>query len=147
MSDPMVTVAEIAAALGTKSAEVEREAAELGMLIKPDWAGRRSLTVADARGLATGEARRNLEHDRGWQVHLQACKVWREGRDRAVREAAKKVRAVARRGVPHAGALAADAQRAATDAAERYERTVPRPRFNGTTAAPLEYISPEEVPA
>jgi hypothetical protein len=37
--------------------------------------------------------------------------------------------------------VAAEAQRAATDAAKHYERTVPRPRFNGTTAAPLEYIS------
>ncbi|MET0520779.1 MAG: hypothetical protein ABW156_02220 [Jiangellaceae bacterium] len=131
--------------MGRKPEQVEREAAELGLLVKPDWAGRRSLSVADARGLASGEARRNLEHDRGWQAHLQACKTWREGRDRAIREAAKKVRAVARRGVPHSGALAADAQRAATNAAEHYERTVPRPRFNGTTAAPLEYISPEEA--
>jgi hypothetical protein len=43
--------------------------------------------------------------------------------------------------------VAAEARQAATAAAGHYERTVPRPRFNGTTAAPLEYISPEEVPA
>ena len=147
MSDSTVTIAEVAAAMGRKPEQVEAEAAELGMPVKPDWAGRRSLTVDDARGLASGEARRNLEHNRGWQAHLQACKLWREGRDRAIREAAKKVRAMARRGVPQSGALAADAQLAATDAAKHYERTVPRPRFNGTTAAPLEYISPEEVPA
>jgi hypothetical protein len=45
-----------------------------------------------------------------------------------------------------AGVVAAEAQRAATEAAEHYERTVPRPRYNGTTAAPLEYISLEEAP-
>jgi hypothetical protein len=45
----MVMVAEVAAAMGRKPAEVEREAAELGMLVRPDWAGRPSLTVAGAR--------------------------------------------------------------------------------------------------
>jgi hypothetical protein len=37
--------------------------------------------------------------------------------------------------VNSAGMVAADAQRAATDAAEHDERTVPRPRFNGVSAA------------
>jgi hypothetical protein len=146
MSDPMVTVAEVAAAMGREPAEVEREAAELGMLVKPDWAGRPSLTVDDARGLASGEARSNLAHDRGWQAHLQACKLWRAARDQAARDAARKVRDRAGRGVSP-GMVAAEARRAATEAAEHYERTVPRPRFNGATAAPLEFISPEEVPA
>jgi hypothetical protein len=34
----------------------------------------------------------------------------------------------------------AEARQAALGAAEGYERTVKRPRFNGTTAAPLEFI-------
>jgi hypothetical protein len=143
MSDPMVTVAEVAAAMGRKPVQVEAEVAELGMLVKPDWAGRRSLSVADARGLASGEARRDLEHNRGWARHLADCKEWRAARDQVARGAARKVRDQASRGVPP-GMVAAEAQRAATVAAEHYERTVPRPRFNGTTAAPLEYISPEE---
>jgi hypothetical protein len=42
LSEPTVTVAEIAAAMGRRPADVEREAAELGMLVKPDWAGRRA---------------------------------------------------------------------------------------------------------
>ena len=45
------------------------------------------------------------------------------------------------------GMVAAEAQRAATAAAKHYERTVARPRFNGTTAAPLEFVSREEAPA
>ena len=85
MSDSTVTLAEVAAAMGRNPEQVEAEAAELGMLVEPDWAGRRSLSVDDARGLASGEARRNLEHDRGWQAHLRECKLWREGRDQASR--------------------------------------------------------------
>ena len=45
MSDATVTIRELAAALNRKPAEVEREAAALGMLVNPDWQGRPSLTV------------------------------------------------------------------------------------------------------
>ena len=48
-------------------------------------------------------------------------------------------------GSPRNGALAA-AGAAVADAAAAYERTVARPRYNGTSAAPLEYLSPEEAP-
>ncbi|MGH9251606.1 MAG: hypothetical protein ACRD0W_19105 [Acidimicrobiales bacterium] len=65
--------------------------------------------------------------------------MWREGRDRAAREAAAKIRAAARRGAPP-GMVDAEARRAAVGAAEGYERAVKRPRFNGTTAVPLEFI-------
>jgi hypothetical protein len=43
--------------------------------------------------------------------------------------------------------VTAEARASSTAAAEHYERTVPRPRFNGTTAAPLEFVSREEAPA
>ena len=56
MSEATVTIGELAAALNRKPAEVEREAAELGMLVRPDWQGRPSLTVDEADGLTTGEA-------------------------------------------------------------------------------------------
>ena len=70
MSDgARVTIRELAAARGRKPEQLEAEAAELGLLVKPDRAGRRSLSVADARGLTTGEVRRLLEHNRAWEQH------------------------------------------------------------------------------
>jgi hypothetical protein len=74
VTDATVAIAEIAAAMGRRHAEVERKAAVLGMLVKSDWQGRPALPVADARGLATGEGRRNLEHDRAWAQHQTVCR-------------------------------------------------------------------------
>ena len=140
----MVTVVEVAA-LG-KPAEVEREARALDLTVRDDWAGRPALTVDEARALVGGDARREVEHAQGWEAHQRECKAWREARDGAAREAAAKVRAAARRGAPP-GMVSAQARQAAFDAAEHYERTVPRPRFNGTTAVPLEFVNPEELSA
>ena len=91
----MVTVAEVAAATGRKPAEVEAEARALNLTVRPDWVNRAALTVADARGLTTGEARRNLEHERAWAQHQRDTKAWTEGRSRAIAEAARAVRAKA----------------------------------------------------
>ena len=79
-----MTIRELAAALNRKPAEVEREAAELGMLVNPDWQGRPTLTVDEAKGLASGDARRNLEHERAWAQHQRDTKAWVEGRSRAI---------------------------------------------------------------
>jgi hypothetical protein len=95
MSDATVTVAEIAAAMGRKPAEVELEAAELGMLLRKDWAERTSLSVDDARGLASGEARAAFEHHPAWRQHQIATKAWVNGRRRAIAEAAARVRSTA----------------------------------------------------
>ena len=142
MSDATVTLAEIAAASGRKAADVEREAAELGMHVKPDWAGRPALSVDDARALASGEARRGVEHMRAWEEHQRATKAWTEGRTKAIYGAAAKVRAKV--GNLGAGSVSAEAQRAATEAAEHYERTVPRPAFNGSIySVNLEYLNQE----
>jgi hypothetical protein len=46
----------------------------------------------------------------------------------------------AKAGSRGSGSVSAEARRAATDAAEHYGRTVPRPRFNGVSAVPLEYV-------
>jgi hypothetical protein len=146
MSDHlMVAVAEIGAAMGRRPTDVEDEARELGLTIRLDWAGRPALSVDEARALASGAARIDHDHQIGWQAHLAECKDWWAARDQAARDAARKIRDKARRGMSP-GMVAAEAGRAATEAAKHYERTVPRPRFNGTTAAPLEYISPEEAP-
>jgi hypothetical protein len=117
----------------------------LGLSIREDWRDRPALSVAEAKALVSGARRRDLEHEQGWARHLAECKDWRAARDQAARDAARKIRDQARRGISP-GRVAAEAQRAATEAAEHYEKTVPRPRYNGTTAAPLEYISLEEAP-
>jgi hypothetical protein len=95
MSEATVTIRELAAALNRKPEQVEAEAAELGMLVKPDWAGRPSLSVADASGPTTSEARRNLEHEAAWRQHQVDTKAWVEGWSGAVAEAARAVRAKA----------------------------------------------------
>ena len=69
MTEAMVTVAEVATAMGRKPADVEAEARALNLTIRPDWMNRPALSVAEARGLTTGEARRNLEHERAWAQH------------------------------------------------------------------------------
>ena len=102
------------------------------------------LTVDDARALVSGDARRDVERARGWEAQQRDCKEWCEARDRAARDAARKVRDAARRGAAP-GMVAVEARQAALDAAEHYERTVARPRLNGTTAAPLEYVTLEEA--
>ena len=143
MSDPTVTVAEIGAALGRKVERVEREAAELGMLVRPDWAGRPSLSVADARGLASGQARRNLEHSRAWEQHQRETKEWVAGRSRAIADAAARVRATA--GKRESGMVSLRAREAAVKAARQYEKRTRRPSFNGVYSVNLEYV--EEVSA
>jgi hypothetical protein len=145
MTEAIVSLDEIATATGRRVPDIESEAPQWGLSIREDWRDRPALSVAEAKALVSGTHRRDLEHEQGWARHLAECKDWRAGRDQAARDAARKVRDQAGRGVP-AGMVAAEAQRAATAAAQDYERTVPRPRFNGTTAAPLEYISLEEAP-
>ena len=114
MSDATVTIRELAIALNRKPEQVEREAAELGMLVKPDWQGRPSLTVDEARGLTTGETRRNLEHARAWRQHEVDTKSWIAGRSRAISDAAAKARAKA--GTRPPGSVSQAARDAAVEA-------------------------------
>ena len=80
MSDgARVTIRELAAALNRKLEQVEAEAAALGMFVGPDWSGQPSLPVADAKGLASGEARRNLKDDRAWNSINATRKRWVAG--------------------------------------------------------------------
>jgi hypothetical protein len=91
VTDATVAIAEIAAAMGRRHAEVERKAAELGMLVKSDWQGRPALPVADARGWRpvrpvetsnmTGPGAASARHERSV-----------EGRSRAIADAARTVR-------------------------------------------------------
>jgi len=143
MSDPMVTVAEIAVAMGRKVDQVEREARQLGLTVRPDWAGRAALTVDEANALASGQGRRDYEHDQAWAQHVRATKAWVDSRTRAIAEAAQKVRSTV--GSRGSGLVSLKAREAAVEAGRRYEKRNPRPSFNGVYSVNLEYV--EEVPA
>jgi hypothetical protein len=144
MSDPTVTVAEVAAAMGSKPEPVEAEAAELGMLVKPDRAGRPSLSVADARGLTTGVARRNIEHSRAWEQHQRDTNY---GSKDGVGLSPKPPGAVqARAGTRRSRSVSQAARGAAVEAGRQYEKHNPRPSFgDGVYSVNLEYV--EEAPA
>jgi hypothetical protein len=123
----LVSLDEIATATGRRVPDIGAEALQLGLSIREDWRDRPALSMAEAKALVSGARRRDLEHEQGWARHLAECKDWRAARDQAARDAARKVRDKARRGMSP-GMVAAEAQRAATEAAEHYEKTVPRPR-------------------
>ena len=123
----LVSLDEIATATGRRVPDIEAEALQLGLSIREDWRDRPALSMAEAKALVSGARRRDLEHEKGWARHLVECKDWRAARDQAARDAARKIRDQARRGISP-GRVAAEAQRAATEAAEHYEKTVPRPR-------------------
>jgi hypothetical protein len=134
-----VTVAEIAAASGRKPAAVEVEARELGLLILSDWAGRAALSLGDARSLVSGQRRRVAEHEQAWAAHQADNRAWLLGRAQAVTEASRKARDERRPGPVDGETWAAGVQ-AANKAAEKYERSTPRPTFNGQPTLPTEYI-------
>ena len=116
------------------------------MLVKPDRAGRPSLSVADARGLTTGEVRRLLEHNRAWEQHQRDTKRWVEGRSRAIAEAARAVQA--RAGTRGSGIVSQAARDAAVEAGRQYEKHNPRPSFgDGVYSVNLEYVEEEVVSA
>jgi hypothetical protein len=97
------------------------------------------------KSLASGDARRNLEHDRAWAQHQRDTKRWVEGRGRAIAEAARKVRESAgTRG--SSGSVSLQAREAALEAGLEYEKRNPRPKFgDGVYSVGLEYT--EEVSA
>ena len=145
MSDgARVTIRELAAARGRKPEQLEAEAAELGLLVKPDRAGRRSLSVADARGLTTGEVRRLLEHNRAWEQHQRDTN---DG-SKAAAGLSPKPPGGAGEGRHPTGGGASPRRRgdAAVEAGRQYEKHNPRPSFgDGVYSVNLEYV--EEVSA
>ena len=63
------------------------------MLVKPDRAGRPSLSIADARGLTTGEVRRLLEHNRAAGTASARHETMGRRTERGIAEAARAVQA------------------------------------------------------
>jgi hypothetical protein len=134
----MVTLAEVAAATGRKVDQVEREARQVGLTVRPDWAGRAALTVDEAKALASGQARRDFEHEQAWAQHQLATKAWVGGRTRAIADAAQRVRSAA--GSRGSGIVSLKAREAAVEAGRQYEKQIPRPSFGaGIHSVGLEF--------
>jgi hypothetical protein len=118
LSDSTVTVAEIAAAMGRRPADVEREAAEPGMLVKPDWAGRRacrSPTLGVWHPVRPGATSNTTAAGNTSSV----TRAWVEGRTRAIAEAARKVRSAA--GSRGPASVSLKARDVAVEAGRQYE--------------------------
>lgn len=85
----------------------------------------------------------------GWQEFLDACRAWEAGRDAAYREAYVRTRGKA--GNAHHVLQYEDAgRRAGRAAGAEYERTVPRPAWNGVPGlgnnCPLRYVTEADLP-
>lgn len=138
--DSTVTVLEVAAARGIAPDAVVSLCGTLGLRLADDWAGRPSLTVPDARALVSAWELRSVEADRAWRAHEADRDAWVAARTAAVDAARAKVEADAGRGRISDGDMAGRQWAAGRHAAEQYERTYPRPRFNGMPTLPLGFV-------
>ena len=82
-----VPVAEVAAQVGSSPVEVEQEAVRLNVFIGEDWAGRPSVSAADAHGLVSGAARRDLDFRSAWQAFIAEKETWQSQREQVRRAA------------------------------------------------------------
>ena len=130
--------------MGRKPEQVEAEAQLLGLTIRPDWANRPALSVDEARALTSGEARPDHDHQIGWARHLAECKDWRAARDQSARDAARKIRDQAGRGVS-----AGCGRRGGQAGRHRCRQTLRTHRAEAQVqrhhCPPLEYITREEA--
>lgn len=135
-----VPIEDIAAVLKQKPAVVEAEALALGMTVGRDWADRPAVVPVDARGLVTGEGRRQAERQSQWMKHQRSTAEWESARTQVVAAAQR----VAYDGAVRSGKGAAEAHSiglaAGREAGAAYERTTPRPSFDGTETTNLMYI-------
>jgi hypothetical protein len=114
---------------------LEAEIQQLGLFVGVDWSGRDAVSVTDAHALVTGSARRTLEHEQAWRRHQDAVEAWEAAREDARRTASDTAYNDAlRRGVGNAAAQR-PALEAASEAAERFEKTHRPPTFAGQESA------------
>ena len=105
-------------------------------------------SAEDARRIVDAERAAKADHKNGWDGFIRACQQWTEARTEAVRAACRAARDAAPR---HLSASGADdfARRAATGAGAEYERTTPRPEWDGVAGygnnARLEYLREDEL--
>jgi hypothetical protein len=126
---PTVTVDEVAAHLGIKPADVEREALTLQLSVGEDWAGRLAMPVDDARALADGSAARAADNSEANWRYQTAVQQWQADREKIRRAAYVDAFNDARR--RHYGnSIAVEAaQQSAAKAVARFEAANPEPTF------------------
>lgn len=143
-----VRIVAIAAELDSSARTITRRADALGIDVGPDWAGCPAVSAEDARRIVDAERAAKADHKNGWDGFIRACQQWTEARTEAVRAACRAARDAAPR---HLSASGADdfARRAATGAGAEYERTTPRPEWDGVAGygnnARLEYLREDEL--
>jgi hypothetical protein len=157
MCDCLVPLDEVAEKTKKTIIKVREECQELGLFIADDWAGRPAVSENDARALVDGSARRKHEHEQAEREHKVECEQWVVDRSAAVKRGADDAqeretrRALRRARIPGFGGPLSEAEIVATRheggkrAGEQYERTTPRPEFNGSReAVALMYVTPDE---
>lgn len=100
-----------------------------GVEIAPDWAGRPSVSVEDARRVSEQVRGETEERRLAWEQVQRDVKAWAGNRDKAVAEAHRRAHAQAIGAGKNPGEAHARAREAGREAGEKYERTVPRPTF------------------
>jgi len=129
---------------------INREAAEhrlteAGYAVVRDEIGRPGLSLADVKKWREAARRAELAAERradAFAEHQAATRRWVAGREEAAWAANRRARAATAGGE---GAAMAAGKQAGTRAAEEYERTVPRPVFDGRTGTPLAFVSEDEA--
>ncbi len=126
----------IAKTMKTTVARVETEARSLDVYVGVDWAGRPAVSVVEAAGLVSGDARRVHDHDAAWRAHLAATEDWEAAREAARRTAFQGAYDASER-QGRGSAVASDAgHEEAREAVRDFERRTPPPRFAGQETSP-----------
>ncbi|MFE2428429.1 hypothetical protein ACFXJ5_17040 [Streptomyces sp. NPDC059373] len=139
--EPLVSVAEVAAELGVEVLEPRL----FGFDIDPDG----SMSLVDAWKLIDRVRQVAAGHDRAWAAFLAACQRWESDRTEAFRNAATEARTEVLRAGHGPGRAQDAAGTAGCGAAEAYERTAPRPMWQGEAGpgncASLMYVPESEA--
>lgn len=120
---PRVAVADVAAELGMAAVDPRRHGFPV------DSAD--TLSLADATALIDRVTAARDEQNAAWKLYLEACDAWTEGRTEALRVAAAAKAIECRRKDKAPGPSHALVREAGREAAAQYERTVPRPSWDG----------------
>ena len=118
-----ITVQEIAAQLGVPAIEPRR----FGFAVTSDD----TLSLADATALIEEFTAEADERAAAWRLYVESCQGWQDGRAEAYRTAAASAYADAFREGKGPGEANGLGRAAGGDAARSFERTVPRPAWQG----------------
>lgn len=157
MCDCLVPLAEVAKETKQTVSRAKAECQKLGLPVRPDWAGRYSISADDAAALVSGQARREQKHAEAVMDHMRAVEEWKAARDAAVKTGAdegqrKAEHKAMRRGYLRGaggplspGGISAARRDGAIFAGEQFERRSPRPDLNrNRDYVKLAYVTPDE---